>query len=178
MMSEQHHNPTEPTHMALIDNGQEQEFSVPEGLLGFPTYQHFVLSRYQPEDGSASPFYLLHAKEAEVVFPPDRAAVGDAPIPPLCAQGGADETRGKGCGRPRGPRHCDIAEAAGRRDCEFARATPIEPHLPPRIATRCRTLSCPSPSDSQALRERRKPIRKDCPSSTLPSLYSSSYSHR
>jgi flagellar assembly factor FliW len=68
MMSEQQHNAAEPTHTALIDAG-EQEFSLPEGLLGFPTYQHFVLSRYQPEDGSASPFYLLQAKEAEVYFP-------------------------------------------------------------------------------------------------------------
>jgi flagellar assembly factor FliW len=68
MMSEQQHNAAEPTHMALIDDG-EQGFSLPEGLLGFPTYQHFVLSRYQPEDGSVSPFYLLQAKEAEVYFP-------------------------------------------------------------------------------------------------------------
>jgi flagellar assembly factor FliW len=68
MMSEQQLSAAEPTHAALIDDG-EQEFSLPEGLLGFPTYRHFVLSRYQPEDGSASPFYLLQAKEAEVYFP-------------------------------------------------------------------------------------------------------------
>jgi flagellar assembly factor FliW len=68
MMSEQQHNAVELTHIAFIDDG-EQEFSLPEGLLGFPTYHHFVLTRYQPEDGSASPFYLLHAKEAGVYFP-------------------------------------------------------------------------------------------------------------
>jgi hypothetical protein len=57
MISEQQHDAAEPTSLALIDDG-EREFSLPEGLLGFPTYQHFVLSRYQPEDGSVSPFYI------------------------------------------------------------------------------------------------------------------------
>lgn len=45
--------------------GQTEEFFFPEGLLGFPTAQHFVLSRYQPPDGSVSPFFLLRTKDSE-----------------------------------------------------------------------------------------------------------------
>jgi flagellar assembly factor FliW len=68
MMSEQQQGTVEQALIALPEVG-EQEFFFPEGLLGFPTYQHFVLSRYQPEDGSPSPFYLLQTKEVEVYFP-------------------------------------------------------------------------------------------------------------
>jgi len=49
--------------------GQEQEFFFPDGLLGFASCQRFGLSRYQPPDGSESPFFLLRAKEEDLSFP-------------------------------------------------------------------------------------------------------------
>ncbi|MCS6924394.1 MAG: flagellar assembly protein FliW [Candidatus Binatia bacterium] len=45
--------------------GQAEAFFFPEGLLGFPGSRHFVLSRYQPPDGSVSPFFLLQTQESE-----------------------------------------------------------------------------------------------------------------
>jgi len=48
---------------------QEREFFFPEGLLGFSSHQYFVLSPYQPPDGSASPFFLLQAKDDDLCFP-------------------------------------------------------------------------------------------------------------
>lgn len=54
------------THAPLVlPTGGEQEFFFPNGLLGLSTYQHFLLRRYQPEDGSSSPFFLLNAKGQE-----------------------------------------------------------------------------------------------------------------
>lgn len=44
--------------------GQAEEFFFPEGLLGFPASQHFVLSPYRPPDGSVSPFFLLHTTDS------------------------------------------------------------------------------------------------------------------
>jgi flagellar assembly factor FliW len=51
--------------LAMLLQGQQAEFCFPEGLLGFPSYRRFVLSRYQPPDGSESPFLLLQTKETE-----------------------------------------------------------------------------------------------------------------
>jgi flagellar assembly factor FliW len=48
---------------------EEQQFFFPEGLLGFSSHQNFVLSPYQPPDGSASPFFLLQAKDDDLCFP-------------------------------------------------------------------------------------------------------------
>jgi flagellar assembly factor FliW len=47
----------------------EEEFFFPEGLLSFSSHRHFVLSPYQPADGSPSPFFLLQAKEDDLSFP-------------------------------------------------------------------------------------------------------------
>ncbi len=49
-------------------NGSQQEFFFPVGLLGFASVQHFVLSDYQPPDGSQSPFYLLQASHEDLSF--------------------------------------------------------------------------------------------------------------
>lgn len=49
--------------LVALRQGQQEEFCFPEGLLGFASYRRFVLSRYQPPDGSESPFLLLQAKE-------------------------------------------------------------------------------------------------------------------
>lgn len=49
--------------------GQELEFSFPDGLLGFASHQRFGLKRYQPPDGSESPFFLLESREDQVCFP-------------------------------------------------------------------------------------------------------------
>lgn len=53
-----------PAPLVLPASGA-QEFFFPEGLLGLPAYRHFLLRRYQPEDGSSSPFFLLNAKGQE-----------------------------------------------------------------------------------------------------------------
>ncbi len=55
--------------IAALLKGQEQELFFPEGLLGFASCRRFVLSRYRPEDGSSSPFFLLQAEEEEISFP-------------------------------------------------------------------------------------------------------------
>lgn len=49
----------------VLPTGGAQEFFFSDGLLGLSTYQHFLLRRYQPEDGSTSPFFLLNAKDQE-----------------------------------------------------------------------------------------------------------------
>lgn len=41
----------------------------PEGLLGFASNRHFVLSRYQPPVETRSPFFLLQAQEGDISFP-------------------------------------------------------------------------------------------------------------
>jgi flagellar assembly factor FliW len=51
--------------IASLLAGQEQEFFFPEGFLGFASYRRFGLSRYQPGDGSSSPFFFLRALEEE-----------------------------------------------------------------------------------------------------------------
>jgi len=56
-----------PPLSAVTTAGQPLFF--PDGLLGFSSYQNFVLSPYQPPDGSASPFFLLQAKDDDLCFP-------------------------------------------------------------------------------------------------------------
>lgn len=46
-----------------------EEFFFPEGLLGFSSHRYFVFAPYQPADGSASPFFVLQAKEDDLSFP-------------------------------------------------------------------------------------------------------------
>jgi len=64
----------------------EREFVFPEGLLGFASYRRFMLGRYQPPDGSVSPFLILRALEEGISFPliHPRLLVPDyqPPIPP------------------------------------------------------------------------------------------------
>jgi flagellar assembly factor FliW len=49
--------------------GSGQEFFFPVGVPGFASYQRFVLSRYRPANRTASPFFLLRAKEGDLAFP-------------------------------------------------------------------------------------------------------------
>jgi flagellar assembly factor FliW len=55
--------------VASLLQGHHRDFFFPEGLLGFSSCQRFTLSRYQPADGSESPFFLLQAVDANVSFP-------------------------------------------------------------------------------------------------------------
>lgn len=59
-----------PLHTTVpLPLGGEQEFFFPDGLFGLTSYRHFVLSHYQPTDGSASPFFLLNAKDGTLSLP-------------------------------------------------------------------------------------------------------------
>lgn len=53
----------------LLPSEEQYHLTFPDGLLGFPHCQHFVLSAYKPEDGSSSPFFLLQCQDADVSFP-------------------------------------------------------------------------------------------------------------
>jgi flagellar assembly factor FliW len=55
--------------LAAVLETPEQEFTFPEGLLGFATYQRFSLAPFRPDDGSPSPFYILTAPEEAISFP-------------------------------------------------------------------------------------------------------------
>lgn len=55
--------------IASLLNGQQQDFFFPERILGFSSSRRFTLSRYQPEDGSESPFFLLQSTENALSFP-------------------------------------------------------------------------------------------------------------
>jgi flagellar assembly factor FliW len=44
-------------------------FFLPDGLLGFSSQRNFILSPYQPADGSASPFSILQADGDDLCFP-------------------------------------------------------------------------------------------------------------
>lgn len=41
----------------------------PDGLLGLSECRRFVLTKYHPEDGSASPFLLLHCQDEQISLP-------------------------------------------------------------------------------------------------------------
>jgi flagellar assembly factor FliW len=41
----------------------------PDGLLGLSECQHFMLTKYQPEDGSDSPFLLLQCQDENMSLP-------------------------------------------------------------------------------------------------------------
>jgi flagellar assembly factor FliW len=45
------------------------EVVFPDGLLGLPECRRFVLTKYQPEDGSASPFLLLQGQDENISLP-------------------------------------------------------------------------------------------------------------
>lgn len=45
------------------------EVVFPDGLLGLPECRRFVLTKYQPEDGSASPFLLLQCQDENISLP-------------------------------------------------------------------------------------------------------------
>ncbi len=47
----------------------EKEFFFPAGILGFPACHRYRLERFQPADGSASPFLVLSAVDQELCFP-------------------------------------------------------------------------------------------------------------
>jgi flagellar assembly factor FliW len=49
--------------------GEPHPFFFPEGLLGFSQVRRFTLSRYQPGDGSESPFFVLQAVDGDLSFP-------------------------------------------------------------------------------------------------------------
>jgi flagellar assembly factor FliW len=50
-----------------IEGPVEVVFS--DGLLGLPECRRFVLTKYQPEDGSASPFLLLQCQDENISLP-------------------------------------------------------------------------------------------------------------
>jgi flagellar assembly factor FliW len=52
-----------------VPEGKEREIVFPEGLLGLPACRHFSLGRYQPADGSDSPFFLLQSTDGDLSFP-------------------------------------------------------------------------------------------------------------
>lgn len=58
-----------PPHAAIQapDGGVEVVF--PDGLFGLSNCRHFLFTKYHPEDGSASPFFLLQCKDENVVLP-------------------------------------------------------------------------------------------------------------
>ncbi|MGE0680708.1 MAG: flagellar assembly protein FliW [Candidatus Binatia bacterium] len=45
------------------------EVVFPDGLFGLPECRRFVLTKYQPEDGSASPFFLLQCQDENLSLP-------------------------------------------------------------------------------------------------------------
>jgi flagellar assembly factor FliW len=53
----------------LLPGTEQREVNFPDGLLGLPHCQHFVLSAYQPGDGSTSPFFLLQCQDEDLSFP-------------------------------------------------------------------------------------------------------------
>lgn len=55
--------------MAPLLEGEEHEFFFPGGLLGFSSYQRFVLSPFRPADQSYSPFFILRTLDGEISFP-------------------------------------------------------------------------------------------------------------
>ena len=46
-----------------------KEIFFPTGLLGFPSCQRFNFNRFNPGDGSASPFFIFESADQEVSFP-------------------------------------------------------------------------------------------------------------
>ena len=54
---------------ALICDVPEKEFFFPAGLLGFAACRRYQLERFQPGDGSESPFFMLRSLDQDVSFP-------------------------------------------------------------------------------------------------------------
>ena len=46
-----------------------KEIFFPTGLLGFPSCERFSFNRFNPGDGSPSPFFILVSADQEVSFP-------------------------------------------------------------------------------------------------------------
>jgi flagellar assembly factor FliW len=46
-----------------------KEFYFPAGILGFSAYRRYRVERFQPADGSESPFLVLAALDQELCFP-------------------------------------------------------------------------------------------------------------
>jgi flagellar assembly factor FliW len=59
----------EAGQMAPTAQDADREFFFPEGVLGFATPRYFTLKPYLPPDGSASPFFLLQARDDDLCFP-------------------------------------------------------------------------------------------------------------
>lgn len=47
----------------------EKEIFFPAGLFGFPDQRRFVLKRFNPGDGSWSPFFILESADGALSFP-------------------------------------------------------------------------------------------------------------
>jgi len=54
----------------LLPGEEQWEVTFPDGLLGLPNCQHFVLTPYKPADGSVSPFFLLQCQDDSSVSLP------------------------------------------------------------------------------------------------------------
>jgi len=46
-----------------------KELFFPAGLFGFPHQRRFILKRFDPGDGSWSPFFILESADGELSFP-------------------------------------------------------------------------------------------------------------
>jgi flagellar assembly factor FliW len=58
-----------PLPLALLPVEGPVEIVFPDGLLGLPECRRFVVTKYQPEDGSASPFLLLQCQDENISLP-------------------------------------------------------------------------------------------------------------
>lgn len=53
---------------AALDGLLGKEIFFPAGLFGFPSQQRFVFKRFNPGDGSASPFFILESADGTLSF--------------------------------------------------------------------------------------------------------------
>lgn len=58
-----------PLPSAPLPSAGLVEVVFPDGLLGLPECRNFVLTKYQPQDGSASPFFLLQCHDLNISLP-------------------------------------------------------------------------------------------------------------
>ena len=58
-----------PQPLAPLPVEEPAEIMFPDGLFGLPECRRFVVTKYQPEDGSASPFFLLQCQDENISLP-------------------------------------------------------------------------------------------------------------
>ena len=67
LVSQPSQSPPRPVVPLPVEGAVEMVF--PDGLLGLPACRRFRLTKYQPEDGSASPFLLLQCQDENMSLP-------------------------------------------------------------------------------------------------------------